>query len=104
METVAPHRNPFPFAQKPNILDRDRILVPAGWDSWGKISVMRDIFDAKAWGEAWDKDLDDANDGPDAVHGSEPGAKSMFSEIVPDRGLKVCNSILCCISLILPLY
>lgn len=65
---------------------------------------MRDGFDAKAWGEAWDKDLDDANDGPDAVHGSEPGAKSMFSEIVPDRGLKVCNSILCCISLILPLY
>jgi len=40
---------------------------------------MREGFDAKGWGEAWDKDLDDANDGPDAVRGSEPGAKSMFA-------------------------
>ena len=36
--TVA--RNPFPFMHKPNTLDRDRIVVPAGWDSWGKIVVI----------------------------------------------------------------
>ena len=46
-EAQAPVRNLFPFMQKPNTLDRDRIVVPAGWDSWGKISVMRDGFDAK---------------------------------------------------------
>ena len=50
-------RNPFPFVHKPNTLDRDRIVVPGGWDSWGKIVVLRDGFDAKAWGEAWLRDL-----------------------------------------------
>jgi hypothetical protein len=40
--TAAPVRNPFPFVTKPNTLDRDRIVVPAGWDSWGKIGVLRD--------------------------------------------------------------
>ncbi|KAN0140382.1 hypothetical protein V8E53_001591, partial [Lactarius tabidus] len=54
---LRPVRNPFPFVHKPNTLDRDRIVVPAGWDSWGKIVVLRDGFDAKAWGEAWERDL-----------------------------------------------
>ena len=48
--TAAPVRNPFPFVHKPNTLDRDRIVVPAGWVSWGKIAVLRDGFDAKAVG------------------------------------------------------
>ena len=60
---AVPHRNPFKFSEKPNILDRDRILVPAGWDSWGKIGVLREGFDAKAWGEAWDRDIEASNDG-----------------------------------------
>ena len=28
--TAAPARNPFPFVHKPNIIDGDRIVVPAG--------------------------------------------------------------------------
>ena len=47
-----PHKNPFPFNTRPNTLDRDRIVVPAGWDSWGKIGVLRDGFDAQRRGEA----------------------------------------------------
>ena len=64
--TAAPVRNPFPFVHKPNTLDRDRIVVPAGWDSWGKIVVLRDGFDAKAWGEAWERDLSSADAGIDS--------------------------------------
>ena len=79
-EGVVPHRNPFPFAEKPNILDRDRILVPSGWDSWGKISVLRDGFDSKSWSEAWDRDIE--GDGG-------TGAKLLYAELVPDRGVKV---------------
>jgi hypothetical protein len=79
-EVVAPHRNPFQFVEKPNILDRDRILVPSGWDSWGKIAVLRDGFDAKSWSEAWDRDVE--GDGG-------TGAKLMYAELVPDRGVKV---------------
>lgn len=82
-EAPAPVRNPFPFQHKPNALDRDRIVVPVGWDSWGKISVLRDGFDAKTWGEAWERDLD-----RDEAE-TEPGAKKMYAALVPDQGAKV---------------
>lgn len=89
-DAPAPVKNPFPFSHKPNTLDRDRIVVPAGWDSWGKIAVMRDGFEAKIWGEAWENDLD--ND--ENVVGEEPGAKKMFSALVPDQGARVCFTYL----------
>ncbi|KAH9482492.1 Cytoplasmic dynein 1 light intermediate chain 2 [Psilocybe cubensis] len=82
-EVQAPVRNIFPFNQKPNTLDRDRIVVPAGWDSWGKISVLRDGFDAKMWGEAWERDLDTEDE-----QGEETGAKKAYANLVPDQGSK----------------
>jgi dynein light intermediate chain 1 len=84
-EAVAPARNPFPFKHKPNTLDRDRIVVPAGWDSWGKIGVMREGFDAKQWGEAWERDLDTTGEVADDL-----GAKKLYAAVVPNRGTKVC--------------
>lgn len=83
-EAQAPVRNLFPFNHKPNTLDRDRIVVPAGWDSWGKITVMRDGFDAKMWGEAWEKDLE-------VDSGGEGGAKRLYTTLVPDQGQKVSH-------------
>ena len=83
-EPQAPTRNIFPFRHKPNTLDRDRIIVPSGWDSWGKISVMRDGFDAKMWGEAWETDLSDNQ-------GEAVGAKKLYASLVPDQGPKVSS-------------
>ncbi|KAF8076732.1 dynein light intermediate chain-domain-containing protein [Lyophyllum atratum] len=80
-EPQAPIRNIFPFHHKPNTLDRDRIVVPAGWDSWGKISVMRDGFEAKMWGEAWERDLEDG-------HNEGSGARKLYASLVPDQGTK----------------
>jgi dynein light intermediate chain 1, cytosolic len=77
-------RNPFPFTHKPNTLDRDHIIVPAGWDSWGKITILREGFDAKAWGEAWDRDLD-----MDDESAAETGAGALFAALVPDGSVKV---------------
>ncbi|ODN73082.1 hypothetical protein L202_08476 [Cryptococcus amylolentus CBS 6039] len=34
-----------PFNHRANVLDRDAVMVPSGWDSWGKINVLRDGFD-----------------------------------------------------------
>lgn len=84
-EAPAPVRNPFPFQHKPNTLDRDRIVVPAGWDSWGKIAVLREGFDAKTWGEAWERDLEEA----EGQGSGEAGAKKLFAALVPDQGEKV---------------
>ncbi|KAF7290898.1 hypothetical protein HMN09_01268200 [Mycena chlorophos] len=82
-EAPAPIRNPFPFTHKPNYLDRDHIVIPSGWDSWGKITVMREEFEARSWSDAWERDLD-------ADDGTVPsdGAKSLFSALVPDQGTK----------------
>ncbi|KAG8697032.1 hypothetical protein FRC08_006777 [Ceratobasidium sp. 394] len=82
-ETTVPYKNPFPFNTRPNTLDRDRIVVPAGWDSWGKIGVLREGFDAQQWGEAWDKDLEEG------VVGSGGGAREMYRVLVGgDEGPK----------------
>ncbi|KAJ7068679.1 dynein light intermediate chain-domain-containing protein [Mycena amicta] len=82
-EAPAPIRNPFPFTHKPNYLDRDHIVIPSGWDSWGKITVMREEFEARSWSDAWERDLESED-------GSIPtdGAKTLFSALVPDQGTK----------------
>ncbi|KAF6811438.1 dynein light intermediate chain [Colletotrichum sojae] len=42
---------------KHNVIDRDKILVPPNWDSWGKIRVLRDGFDVEATSQGWSRDL-----------------------------------------------
>lgn len=43
----------FPFPYRANVVDRDALIIPAGWDSWGKIKVLRDVFDARGTSSAW---------------------------------------------------
>ncbi|KAI2463304.1 dynein light intermediate chain-domain-containing protein [Annulohypoxylon bovei var. microspora] len=43
---------------KTNVIDRDKIVVPPNWDSWGKIRVLRDGFDVEQVSEGWSIDLD----------------------------------------------
>ena len=87
MEAPAPIRNPFVFHHRPNTLDRDRIVVPAGWDSWGKIGVLREGFEARMWGEAWDTDLSERSEAEDAG-----AATRMYRTLVPDQGAKVSST------------
>ncbi|KAG9038609.1 hypothetical protein FRB95_000831 [Tulasnella sp. JGI-2019a] len=47
-----PAKYPFPFRPRPKLLDRDRIAIPAGWGSWGKIGVVWDGFDCANWDAA----------------------------------------------------
>ncbi|KAF7332396.1 Cytoplasmic dynein 1 light intermediate chain 1 [Mycena kentingensis (nom. inval.)] len=82
-EAPAPIRNPFPFTHKPNYLDRDHIVIPSGWDSWGKITVMREEFDARSWGDAWERDLEADKD---AI--PTDGARTLFSALVPDQSAR----------------
>ncbi|KAJ3894200.1 dynein light intermediate chain-domain-containing protein [Lentinula edodes] len=75
-------RNPFPFSHRPNTLDRDRVVIPSGWDSWGKIAVLRE-FEPTVWGEGWEADLE-SEGGEDVKN----GAKKMYRDLVPDLGTK----------------
>ncbi|KAJ9625773.1 hypothetical protein H2203_004535 [Taxawa tesnikishii (nom. ined.)] len=41
---------------KHNVVDRERVLVPPGWDSHGKIRVLREGFDVEGLSRAWSVD------------------------------------------------
>jgi hypothetical protein len=42
---------------KPNVIDRDQVFIPSGWDSWGKIRVLREGFDVEGVCGGWSVDL-----------------------------------------------
>jgi dynein light intermediate chain 1, cytosolic len=42
---------------KPNVVERDHVFVPSGWDSWGKIRVLRDGFDVEGVCAGWGVDI-----------------------------------------------
>ena len=45
---------------KHNVIDRDKVVVPPNWDSWGKIRVLRDGFDVEAVNKGWSFDIEEA--------------------------------------------
>ncbi|EEH21653.2 hypothetical protein PABG_03869 [Paracoccidioides brasiliensis Pb03] len=44
---------------KHNVIDRDKILVPSNWDSWGKIRIIREGFDIEGVGTSWSMEIQD---------------------------------------------
>lgn len=42
---------------KHNVIDRDRVLVPPNWDSWGKIRILREGFDVEGVSDKWSVDI-----------------------------------------------
>ena len=44
-------------ALKHNVIDRDKVLIPPGWDSWGKIRVLREGFDVEGTSSGWTVDI-----------------------------------------------
>ncbi|KAH7316705.1 dynein light intermediate chain-domain-containing protein [Stachybotrys elegans] len=58
---------------KHNVIDRDRIVVPPNWDSWGKIRVLGGSFDTEVVSRAWSEDIK-------APLGSEPFTMEDFEK------------------------
>jgi dynein light intermediate chain 1, cytosolic len=44
---------------KHNVIDRDKVVVPPNWDSWGKIRVLRDGFDVERMSQGWTSDIEE---------------------------------------------
>lgn len=49
---------------KHNVIDRDKILVPSNWDSWGKIRIIREGFDIEGVGTNWTIDIQEPPESP----------------------------------------
>lgn len=42
---------------KHNVIDRDKVLIPPNWDSWGKIRVLREGFDVEGTSSGWSVEI-----------------------------------------------
>ncbi|KAK9463089.1 dynein light intermediate chain-domain-containing protein [Lipomyces oligophaga] len=42
---------------KPNVVDREAVLIPSGWDSWSKILVIKGSFDADGVSSSWTSEV-----------------------------------------------
>lgn len=74
------HPSLFPFPHRANVLDRDAVLVPSGWDSWGKINVLRDGFDPERVGRAWNASIARLS----GAETEEESIEDMWVAMVPD--------------------
>lgn len=78
-------RNPL----KHNLVDRDKILVPPNWDTWGKIRVLREGFDLEGTSHGWSIDIQDSSL---AVKLSEESTSSNHSNNATNGNLTNQNS------------
>ena len=86
---------------KHNIIERDKILVPPNWDSWGKIRILREGFELETVGDAWSVEIQDrpeevdkfdatnAEDREQETNGATPSesAVGIFESAFPDPEL-----------------
>jgi dynein light intermediate chain 1 len=83
----------FPFPYRANVLDRDALRIPAGWDSWGKISVLREGYDPARIGKAWHTSLVRVKE---PNEGEGEGIEDLWELVIPvsTRGTKVCHMMI----------
>ncbi|SAM04932.1 hypothetical protein [Absidia glauca] len=74
-------RSLYSYQVKAQIVDRDVVVVPAGWDTWGKIKALQKDFDCQQVIERWDIDmgaLEDRQPVPDH------GLHSVYRDTITD--------------------
>lgn len=81
----------FPFIHRANVLDRDQVLVPAGWDSWGKIMVLREGFEPERVTAAWEVSLRSRRG--EEVDDIEEDVEDLWEGVVPMMGEDVVVSL-----------
>ena len=86
----------FAFGERANVVDRDGVLVPSGWDSWGKIKILRDSFEPSEMSEAWETTMREHAGAPEdlttGANGAPPrSAAQTYKDVVSDpHSHKVC--------------
>lgn len=76
---------------KHSVNDRDKVVVPPNWDSWGKIRVIREGFDLEGVSKGWSIDiaepLSPTTSNGDAEAPEERGCIAIYEETVRDPRL-----------------
>ncbi|KAF5877539.1 putative dynein light intermediate chain protein [Botrytis fragariae] len=76
-----------------NLIDRDKVVVPPNWDSWGKIRVLREGFNVEEVNKGWSLDIEEDSSSDDSSTHSQPplpvpeSAVSAYEEVIRDPSL-----------------
>ncbi|KAG0379829.1 hypothetical protein BGX24_011428 [Mortierella sp. AD032] len=70
----------FHFKKRAQVVERDQVMVPAGWDSIGKIKVLRNGFDCEGVADGWD--LDAKGTGESEAEKAAEGARKVYEETI----------------------
>jgi len=66
---------------KHNVIERDKVLVPPHWDSWGKIRVLREGFDVEGINTGWSVDISPHAEADSEMDG---GAVEVYEDVIKD--------------------
>ena len=69
---------------KHNVVDRDKILIPPNWDSWGKIRVLREGFDIEGTSSSWSEEIGETHSNTANPSGGRSLLFSGFSDVIKD--------------------
>ncbi|KAF9128324.1 hypothetical protein BGW39_005165 [Mortierella sp. 14UC] len=71
----------FHFKKRAQVVERDQVMVPAGWDSIGKIKVLRSGFDCEGVADGWDLDFKGTGESETDAQAVE-GARKVYEETI----------------------
>lgn len=81
---LVPSTSRYPFPHRANAVDREQICIPTGWDSFGKIRVLREGFDCAAIARGWRLDIGAKDEQDDTEERSVTSTLSAYEGIVTD--------------------
>lgn len=88
----------FPFKKRAQVVERDQVMVPAGWDSFGKIKVLRNGFDCEGVAQGWELDEQTrelpSSEGAESNGGNPAGARFVYEDVITNPKLNHAVSVL----------
>ncbi|RKP13471.1 dynein light intermediate chain-domain-containing protein, partial [Piptocephalis cylindrospora] len=81
------HRLLGPGSALVKVVERETVAVPSGWDTWGKIGILREGFQCRETLDGWEFDLVEEDRG----HGSgvEGGLRQLYEQAIRDSSVGV---------------
>lgn len=70
---------------KAEVLKRDQVFVPVGWDSWNKIRYQRDGFDVEHVAKTWAQELEDLASDNDDENMSQSDLVDIYEQVIKDK-------------------
>jgi hypothetical protein len=84
--TTPSSSNRYSFPYKPEILTRDVVMIPAGWDSWNKIRAIREGFECEEM----------ATEVVEFGDGTTKQRSDIYQDIIVDMTQSPVITTLCC--------